>query len=474
MSEPYDYTQLDEIILFKGNENSDLIELSREGRYINLIKPKEQNKKYYRYDLKDKKFQRINHYKTVPDKITDTKVENITGWFKDTRIITKDLHFGRLIIFAKFNHNFKQYKSPVRFIEKLGNKIITSIEQWEALGYKIKEMEDFFGDHLVGNDYDLRKQIYQGETKIKYNYWSRKIIYYGSITLAPSDFSKELLNYIHKNYTELDSSILNKLHTDYNNGEYHIEQKLKKIAQDPEFYGIFHYKTGRRYYTPSIETKEKWTFGTSHESRNVRSNLMNVIKDYNLDLIALCRWLKKQKNVDKNDIGYLLGDANHYTDYLICEYDLSDGRLSKMNKYPDNFRSQFHRIQEEYNARKQNIDEAKFERQAEKHKNLEHTGRKYQIIIPRQTQEIHNEAQCLQHCVRTYIPRVIRGETLILFLRDKKEPTEPLITLEVKKGALTQAYGKNDRKPKKEHLEFLKTWAKTKNLKIGCWKADLL
>ena len=41
-------------------------------------------------------------------------------------------------------------KSPVRFIEQLGNKIITSIEQWEALGFKVEEMEEFFGEKLVG------------------------------------------------------------------------------------------------------------------------------------------------------------------------------------------------------------------------------------------------------------------------------------------------------------------------------------
>ena len=56
-------------------------------------------------------------------------------------------------------------------------------------------------------------------------------------------------------------------------------------------------------------------------------------------------------------------------------------RLSKMDKYPDNFRSQFHRVQTEYNAKKAVVDEAKFEREALKNANLEHTGRKFQIIM---------------------------------------------------------------------------------------------
>lgn len=470
---PYDYTQLDEIILFKGKKGADVINLSRDGRYINLVKENEKNKRFFRYDLKTNKFQRLNFYKTTEDKITDVNIKNITGWFKDAKIITKDIHFGRLIIFAKHNSKFDIYKSPVRFIGKLGDKMITSIEQWESLGFKVQEMEEFFGDRLVGRDFDLRKKIYEGEETTRLGYFNRKIIYYGSISLAPSDFSKELLNYIKREYKEINSSLLTRLHTEYNNGEYHVEKKLKKIGQDPEFFEIFHYKSNRGYYG-NRNREQKWTFGFSPESRTVRMNLINAIKDYNLDLIALCRWLKKQKNVDKNDIGYLLGDANHYTDYLICEYDLCDGRLSKMEKYPDNFRSQFHRIQEEYNVKQADIDEAKFKIQAEKNKNLEHIGRKFQIIIPRETREIDKEAQCLQHCVRTYIPRVVNGSTLIVFLRDKKNLDEPLITLEVKKGALTQAYGKNDSKPKKEHLDFLKMWCNMKGLQIGCWKRDLL
>ena len=468
--EPYDYTKLKEIVLFKGKKDGDLINLSREGRYINLIKPTEEEKRYYRYDLKKKKFQRINFYKTTKDKISDVKVKNITGWFKDCKIITKDLHFGRLIIFEKFNISFSNYKSPVRFIEQLGNKIITSIEQWEALGFKVEEMEEFFGEKLVGTNKDIRKSIYEGEEKC--NTWG-KLTYYKSISLAPGDFSKELLNFIKKNYKTVNSTLLNTLYEDYNHGEYHIEKKLKKIGRDPEFVGIFHYQT-QVGYGYNRKVTDKWAFGTSNESRRVKTNIISAVQNFNLDPIAFCKWLKKQQNVDKNDVGYLFGFGNHYNDYLECEKDLCDGKLSKMNKYPDNFRSQFHRVQEEFSVKKGNIDEAKFERQAIKNKELEHIGRKFQIIIPKQTSEIHNEALVLGHCVRTYIPKVIKGDTLILFLRDKKNPEEPLVTLEVKKGALTQAYGSHDSKPKKEHLEFLKMWCNMKKLKVGCWKTDLL
>ena len=138
-NEPFDYTTLNEIVIFKGESGGDLVELSRDGKYINLVKPKEADKRYYRFDLQKKAFERINFYKTKPTKISEVRTENITKWFTNCRLITKDLHFGRLVVFAKYNRRFDNYSSPVRFVEQLGNKMITSIEQWEALGIKVEE-----------------------------------------------------------------------------------------------------------------------------------------------------------------------------------------------------------------------------------------------------------------------------------------------------------------------------------------------
>ena len=95
MTECFDYTQLDEIIIFKGADNSDVIEMSRNGKYINLKKDSEIDKKYYRFDLQKKLFERVNFYKTRDTKITPVNVKNITGWFKDCKIVTKDLHLVR-------------------------------------------------------------------------------------------------------------------------------------------------------------------------------------------------------------------------------------------------------------------------------------------------------------------------------------------------------------------------------------------
>ena len=69
--------------------------------------------------------------------------------------------------------------------------------------------------------------------------------------------------------------------------------------------------------------------------------------------------------------------------------------------------------------------------------------------------------------MRIYIPRVIDGETLILFIRDNDSLDTPLVTLEVKDNCLLQAYGARDTKPSEEILDVLTQWAHEKDISIG-------
>ena len=152
------------------------------------------------------------------------------------------------------------------------------------------------------------------------------------------------------------------------------------------------------------------------------------------------------------------------------EYELKNHRKSKMIKYPKNFRTVFRQRQAEYEAIKEEVDARKFEVIAEKNGELEFANKDFVMRIPRSPKEIADEANELHHCVRTYIPRVLKEQTLIMFLRDKDMVTQPLVTVEVKNGRVTQAYGINDSKPSDEQLEFLRKWAKKKKLKMAFWR----
>lgn len=80
------------------------------------------------------------------------------------------------------------------------------------------------------------------------------------------------------------------------------------------------------------------------------------------------------------------------------------------------------------------------------------------------------EADELKHCVRSYIGQVANGKTLIVFCRDVKDVEKPLVTIEVRNGYITQAYGIHDTKPDDDVLDFIRKWSRKRDLKISwCW-----
>lgn len=463
--EPFDVDNLSEVIIFDGP--GDLIEFYRKGKYIYLEKPSEKSKRYYRFNLQTAEFERINIYKTVDNKVTTVPVKNITGWFKDCRLVTKDVHFGRLVVFAKYNRRFDKYSSPVRFIEQLGSTIITNIEKWEALGMKVYETEEFFSDHLVSDSYwgkfDHRKSVYFGQVPRDYRHY-----YSGYLSYAPGDFNKNVLDHIMRNFDMVDDYTLRRIHNNYNNGESKVEKEIEAVCEDPEFYDALNYVSDS-YRSRGVSRN---LLDASDDSFSMKIELIHTIQEYHLDIKAVLRFIKRQRNVENNDLNYLIG-SRHYRDYLRCEKELKDGSFSKMNKYPSNFRTTFHNVDVEYSAKKASIDRKKFFAQSQKYKHLEHKGKKYCIIVPEDPFQIDEEANALEHCVRTYIPRVVKGETLIAFLRLNAAPQQPYVTLEIKNGVLTQAYGKNDSKPDEDALKFLKMYIGKKGIRPGCWRNNL-
>ena len=79
----------------------------------------------------------------------------------------------------------------------------------------------------------------------------------------------------------------------------------------------------------------------------------------------------------------------------------------------------------------------------------------YIIRAPKDAGEIFMEGLILNHCVGRmgYIESMNRHETLILFLRKKKNKKQPYYTLEIKNGRIQQAYGYKDKKPDWEEVK---------------------
>lgn len=94
----------------------------------------------------------------------------------------------------------------------------------------------------------------------------------------------------------------------------------------------------------------------------------------------------------------------------------------------------------------------------------EYKGKFYSVIAPKDSNDLKKEGDTLNHCVASYIKRVIDGECLIYFLRKNKE--ESLITFEVRHNTIVQVRGLHNRKPTENEQQALKEFAKYR--KLGC------
>lgn len=90
----------------------------------------------------------------------------------------------------------------------------------------------------------------------------------------------------------------------------------------------------------------------------------------------------------------------------------------------------------------------------------------YIVIAPKETKDLQEEGSRLNHCVASYIKRVIDGQCLIYFLRKQDKQEESLITLEVRNNAIVQVKGSHNRKPNEEERKALEEFAKNREMEV--------
>ena len=95
----------------------------------------------------------------------------------------------------------------------------------------------------------------------------------------------------------------------------------------------------------------------------------------------------------------------------------------------------------------------------------EYRGKVYSVVAPKDSNDLKKEGDTLNHCVASYIKRVIDGECLIYFLRINKE--ESLITFEVRHNTIVQVRGLHNRKPTEKEQQALKDFAKCRKMEVN-------
>lgn len=168
---------------------------------------------------------------------------------------------------------------------------------------------------------------------------------------------------------------------------------------------------------------------------------------------------QEYKNLSKDWLDYISWCAT-------LKYDMNDEYVL----LPPDFKKAHDRVMNEYQAYK---DEQERKRQAVLAKMIKEAlaatagmpammmkAKGLMIVLPKDGEEIKAEGRALHHCVGTYVERVAKGETMILFIRQEEKPEEPYFTLEYRDGKVIQCRGKNNCAMNKNVNAFVKAFEK--------------
>jgi hypothetical protein len=212
-------------------------------------------------------------------------------------------------------------------------------------------------------------------------------------------------------------------------------------------------------------------FGVDEFLYVLNHNRTHLLFDtYKCDFKALLTWLtytmkhRNRINFSYNywSRGFDMGD---YVDYLETQYQMY-GKIK--TKYPENWLTEKHIMNvkhEEWSQLKSNQEYG-----LHQEKLIETAGyenKEYKVVVPITNVDILDEAEQQQHCVASYIDKITKGETNILFIRKKENLEASLLTVELRDGVICQVRGFQNRIFTKEEFEFMEEWSKKKGLKLG-------
>ena len=155
---------------------------------------------------------------------------------------------------------------------------------------------------------------------------------------------------------------------------------------------------------------------------------------------------------------------NNGLDTLKDYYTMGVAIGRQIKKYPKYLKSMHDIINANHNAYKKEYDEMLFEQKQKAF--LEFVGKKYSVVIPRKAKDVIIEGTNLNHCVSSYVDKILQDKTYILFLRLTESPDRSLVTLEFKDNTIVQARGSCNRDMFADEKKFLEEYCE--KLKLGC------
>ena len=228
-------------------------------------------------------------------------------------------------------------------------------------------------------------------------------------------------------------------------------------------------------------------------------DLYDFLSDSNTGIIAMADYCYKMNNPQRRNvlrqrnIYQFAEDNNHdvrrLIEYLYFECDLRQG-IGSVNtafrlyfdyvrmanemewdyeRYPASLKLRHDITNRNYRVNLDDIEIKKFSKIVEKkdYKELIFKDKEYSVLTPTEPNDVTKEGNDLSHCVSSYIRDINSERTKILFIRSNDDLDKSLLTLQITGDEIVQCRGQSNRGMEPIETEFLKAYAKNKELTIA-------
>ena len=222
---------------------------------------------------------------------------------------------------------------------------------------------------------------------------------------------------------------------------------------------IKHYEEDLKFYDISMSGKYYSSWGGKHFYKNNDCLFGAIVNSYNNEQVlyenySLGKYMKyvidETINQGYQNIGTFIGELVDYLE-MCKQEEIKPTLYSSYLRQTHDIASRNHKLvvekenEEIFNSRYKDFKS--------------YYGKRYGVFAPKNTKDLKLEGDNLNHCVASYIKRVIDNECLIYFLRYKDKKDESLITFEVRDNTIVQVRGLHNRKPTQQEIQALKDFA---------------
>lgn len=288
---------------------------------------------------------------------------------------------------------------------------------------------------------------------------------------------KEIMGFV---YNDLTSRYNRSSNEDY--GNIYKERQQDFARQCGVLYSVYHealkldeeYGLNKAKSVLNIEARPIILAGFN--KGDFRNNFIDgtcyfLAKSVNTDFMRMVRYAYYQLEVEQGNSMYTArvsistrNFSTHYRDYLQMSYQLGTQR----DIYPKYLATAHDILARNVKTLEDEMLKKELAIQVENWKRFEDItirGAKYFIRAPKDLGELTNEATQQHNCVASYARKVAKGQTIILFMREKETPDNSVVTVEVGGDVqtgyyLAQAFRAMNVTITEEQADYLRKWCK--------------